>query len=92
MATTGNDLKWFEDFYLGIDRLKHPHLVRKQSPEFKKSYFQAIMPAMMTMVREDYSCRDVYHPDKTCSQYIRAKYLRASKISFTITFFASFLP
>lgn len=64
----------------------------KQSPEFKNAYFQAIMPTVMSVGREPYSCRSVFHPGKTCNAYIVDKIVRATLNCVKITFFASLIP
>jgi len=50
------------------------------------------MPAIMTVGREFYSCRKVYHPTMTCNQFAVDKLRRAFLNSAKICFFASFLP
>ena len=87
-----HDLKWFEDFYLGLNSLQHKHLITKQPHEWKVRYMQVIMPTIMTVGRLPYSCRDVFHPGKTCSQYFLDKIIRSTINCAKITFIASLIP
>ena len=50
------------------------------------------MPTIMTMGRLPYSCRDVFHPGKTCKAYALEKVIRSTLNSLKITLIASLIP
>lgn len=50
------------------------------------------MPTIMSVGREKYSCRSVFHPTETCGAYIKGQTIRKTINAFKITFFASFIP
>ena len=62
------------------------------SPSSKTSYLQAIMPTIMTVGRQKYSCRDIYHPGKTCSAYWVDKIIRCTLNCIKLTLISSLVP
>ena len=87
-----HDFKWFEKFYLDLKTLQYPHLISKLEPEVKASYLKTIMPTIMTVGRLPYSCRNVYHPGKSCNAYALEKVIRSTMNSLKITLIASLIP
>lgn len=46
----------------------------------------------MSIGREAYSCRAIYHPDQTCRAYLWSKFIRSILNCQKITVFASLIP
>ena len=86
------ELAWFEQIWRNLNSLYHKELVLGAPAEFRNRWFRDIMPAVMTLGREHYSCRKVFHPSMTCNAYAIDKLKRAFSNSAKICFFASFLP
>ena len=87
------DMLWFKDLWSRLDGLQHPKLIMNhKSAEYRDSYFRTIMPAVISIGREHYSCRDVFHPGRTCEAYVVDKLLRCIPSCAKITFIASLLP
>ena len=60
------DLLWFENIWRSLDSLYHKELVLEAPAEFKNRFYRDVMPAVMTLGRDYYSCRKVFHPTMTC--------------------------
>ena len=87
-----NDLKWFQDIYLSLDSLQHKKLVAKLAPEAKQKFSAALMPTIMSIGRERYSCQAVWHSGLSCRAYALDKFTRAWQNCAKILFIASFIP
>ena len=92
MATTDPPLQFFEQIWKNLTSLYHKELVLDQPADFRNRYMRSIMPTWMTLGREAYNCRAVYHPNMTCRRYAIDKLSRAFVNAAKICFFASLIP
>ena len=87
-----NDLKWFEDFYSKLEQSQHKEQWQNLKPDLKQSFFQKIMPTVMTVGRIPYSCEGVTHPGYSCKAFFVEKFTRCAINCMKISLLASLIP
>lgn len=92
MAALGFDYSSFEAIYSGLNKLQHKKLVLNQSPTFKQAFFKEVMPAILSLGREPYSCRRIYHSNVDCKTYCMDKMGRSFLNGMKLCFFAQLIP
>ena len=79
---------WFDELLKGLTTTQHSDLLRTMEPKAK----QALAEAVLSVGRNRYACRDIFHPGMSCSNYLAERLLVTMKNGLTVCFFASFLP
>lgn len=88
----GFDYSSFEALYSGLSKLQHKGLVTRQPPQLKKTFLREVMPAILSLGREPYSCRGVLHPNMDCKTYCVDKMARAFLNGMKLCLFAQLVP
>ena len=83
-------LKEFEHLYSKLTILQHPEVVLATPSKFGQ--MQAVMPLVLGLGKQAYSCRDIYHSGRTCRQFLLNKLKMSLLNGLKVFFFASYLP